>query len=330
MKESSFSEVNDARSVSPGAIHKSKNGHTQHQKNQDLCHFVSITKKSDTFSNKLDSDIENLQLIDKNLKIIEDRTNNSSENENELAYVTIEKGICSEIFTITDTNNSTNQVNLKNPTNHCLPSAVTSTACEVKSSAIVSYTSPRVASFKYCDISKIHHNTISNSKFLLKTQSLDIAEERCNNLNEVDYVHGSYNVSDEQIIDNSQLPLKKVPTGAITKTTIPAIKAMMPKVSSLDNNHPPLFAQSRPIYANLPYSPYNSPFGSPRTGRRRVPLRESRRVSIDKTGSFLQLNQYKLMDQIGQVSRSCILFYLTTFREPMFSFSRQESEFFNK
>ncbi|XP_055387999.1 calcium/calmodulin-dependent protein kinase kinase 2 isoform X4 [Condylostylus longicornis] len=55
--------------------------------------------------------------------------------------------------------------------------------------------------------------------------------------------------------------------------------------------------ESRPIYPNVPYSPYSSP----RT-RRRPPLRESRRVSIDKSGSFLQLNQYKLMDQIGQGS----------------------------
>lgn len=64
------------------------------------------------------------------------------------------------------------------------------------------------------------------------------------------------------------------------------------------------FEPSRPIYPNVPYSPYSSPFGSPRMGRRRPPLRESRRISIEQTGSFLQLNQYKLMDQIGQVSDS--------------------------
>lgn len=63
----------------------------------------------------------------------------------------------------------------------------------------------------------------------------------------------------------------------------------------------PKFDQNRPIYPNVPYSPYGSPYGSPRSGRRRPPLRESRRVSIEQTGSFLQLNQYKLMDQIGQV-----------------------------
>lgn len=71
----------------------------------------------------------------------------------------------------------------------------------------------------------------------------------------------------------------------------PFTKGMMPK-----------FDQTRPIYPNVPYSPYGSPYGSPRSGRRRPPLRESRRISIEQTGSFLQLNQYKLMDQIGQVS----------------------------
>ncbi|XP_075218922.1 calcium/calmodulin-dependent protein kinase kinase 1 isoform X2 [Lycorma delicatula] len=54
----------------------------------------------------------------------------------------------------------------------------------------------------------------------------------------------------------------------------------------------------RPIYPDVPFSPYSSP----RSVRRRPPLKESRRVSIDKSGSFLQLNQYRLMDSIGQGS----------------------------
>lgn len=48
-------------------------------------------------------------------------------------------------------------------------------------------------------------------------------------------------------------------------------------------------------------SPFGSPNGSPRTNRRK-PLKESRRVSIEKSGSYTQLNQYKLMDAIGQGS----------------------------
>lgn len=57
----------------------------------------------------------------------------------------------------------------------------------------------------------------------------------------------------------------------------------------------------RPIYPNCPFSPYGSPTGSPRCSRKRQPLKESRRVSIEKTGMYIQLNQYKLMDAIGQV-----------------------------
>ncbi|XP_049287213.1 calcium/calmodulin-dependent protein kinase kinase 1 isoform X3 [Anopheles funestus] len=76
----------------------------------------------------------------------------------------------------------------------------------------------------------------------------------------------------------------------------PGLKGrVLPKLQTLDQT-------SRPIYPNVPYSPYNSPYGSPRSGRRRTPLRESRRVSIEQSGSFLQLNQYKLLDQIGQGS----------------------------
>ncbi|XP_041674377.1 calcium/calmodulin-dependent protein kinase kinase 2-like isoform X2 [Drosophila eugracilis] len=60
--------------------------------------------------------------------------------------------------------------------------------------------------------------------------------------------------------------------------------------------------ESRPIYPNVPYSPYSSPFDSPRSSRQRPTFRESRRISIEKSGSFLQLNQYKLMEQIGQGS----------------------------
>lgn len=66
------------------------------------------------------------------------------------------------------------------------------------------------------------------------------------------------------------------------------------KSFGVDNN--------RPIYPNCPFSPYVSPTGSPRTNRKRQPLKESRRVSIEKSGMYLQLNQYKLMDSIGQGS----------------------------
>lgn len=69
----------------------------------------------------------------------------------------------------------------------------------------------------------------------------------------------------------------------------------------------------RPIYPYCPYSPYGSPQGSPRIRRR--PLRESRRVSIDNKQGALQLNQYKLLDNIGQVR---FIFYYFKFISLLF------------
>ncbi|KAF5300590.1 hypothetical protein FQR65_LT19338 [Abscondita terminalis] len=59
-----------------------------------------------------------------------------------------------------------------------------------------------------------------------------------------------------------------------------------------------LAIENRPIYPNCPYSPYGSPTNSPR-GKKK-PLKESRRISMEQTGMYIQLNQYKLMDSIGQ------------------------------
>lgn len=96
----------------------------------------------------------------------------------------------------------------------------------------------------------------------------------------------------------------------IMKTTVPSLKKLsenmhvkkleqqqqqkhFTQTKTVDNN--------RPIFPNCPFSPYNSPTNSPRSNRKRQPLKESRRVSIEKSGMYLQLNQYKLMDSIGQV-----------------------------
>ncbi|XP_066946481.1 calcium/calmodulin-dependent protein kinase kinase 1-like isoform X4 [Macrobrachium rosenbergii] len=80
-----------------------------------------------------------------------------------------------------------------------------------------------------------------------------------------------------------------------------------PTVSSRRGTHIARLIQSksvnmgdRPIYPNVPFSPYGSPCSSPRLRRR--PLKESRRVSIEKNGEYTQLNQYKLKEAIGQGS----------------------------
>lgn len=54
------------------------------------------------------------------------------------------------------------------------------------------------------------------------------------------------------------------------------------------------------IYPSLPYSPVTSPHSSPRLPRR--PTVESHRVSITDLQDCVQLNQYKLKDEIGKGS----------------------------
>ncbi|NXR49145.1 KKCC2 kinase, partial [Hippolais icterina] len=59
-------------------------------------------------------------------------------------------------------------------------------------------------------------------------------------------------------------------------------------------------ATERFIYPSLPYSPVTSPHSSPRLPRR--PTVESNRVSITGLQDCVQLNQYKLKDEIGKGS----------------------------
>ncbi|NWR20195.1 KKCC2 kinase, partial [Emberiza fucata] len=59
-------------------------------------------------------------------------------------------------------------------------------------------------------------------------------------------------------------------------------------------------AKERFIYPSLPYSPVTSPHSSPRLPRR--PTVESNRVSITGLQDCVQLNQYKLKDEIGKGS----------------------------
>ncbi|NXJ11343.1 KKCC2 kinase, partial [Odontophorus gujanensis] len=61
-----------------------------------------------------------------------------------------------------------------------------------------------------------------------------------------------------------------------------------------------LSLQECSIYPSLPYSPVTSPHSSPRLPRR--PTVESNRVSITGLQDCVQLNQYKLKDEIGKGS----------------------------
>ncbi|KAK0076032.1 hypothetical protein PV325_005994 [Microctonus aethiopoides] len=118
---------------------------------------------------------------------------------------------------------------------------------------------------------------------------------------------------DKKLIHCDSLPLLKVPSRNDNEDNINNETLKVHRLSQLRKLSPPgevcinqrlLDDNSsvgiRPIYPYCPYSPYGSPQGSPRARRR--PLRESRRVSIDNRQGALQLNQYKLLDNIGQGS----------------------------
>lgn len=122
-------------------------------------------------------------------------------------------------------------------------------------------------------------------KILPKTQSLDIVD---------DDASASCIVVNNRMSNVNVVVHNNSSVGANEGTL--EMKGTIPRLQAGD--------QSRPIYPSLNFSPYASPFSSPRTGRRRAPLRESRRVSIEQNGSFLFLNQYKLMDEIGQVNNN--------------------------
>jgi hypothetical protein len=119
-----------------------------------------------------------------------------------------------------------------------------------------------------------HLKDMYYKKFLPKTQSLDIVDE----VSIANNPHCFESINEEILMADSSEKAN-----------------MISKHVPLDHSS----CSARPIYPNLSYSPYSSPRSI------RKPAKESRLISIDHNGSFLQLNQYKLMDQIGAVSIFC-------------------------
>jgi len=96
-----------------------------------------------------------------------------------------------------------------------------------------------------------------------------------------------------QLVPNTAQQSTAPSTGPIPKNCSIQLKRLIEKQNSRED-------LNRPIYPNLPYSPYSSPYDTPR--RRTRPLKETKRASSEQQGDYVQLNQYKLQGVVGQGS----------------------------
>ncbi|KAH8288959.1 hypothetical protein KR044_003173, partial [Drosophila immigrans] len=251
--------------------------------------------------------IESTFILDNQMKKLHIDGKNSRHPE-----ICISTGTCSKIH---DQRNQTikNKRADQSDDTHAIQSPCDS---YINESGVISFTmansvseKKRIASCINTDID-IQSNEIKHFPTLLKSQSLDLYNDDITFLNMEQKLHNrilpklnEYRSSEIQIPQanrNDGLNAEEIQqcsSGTEECTSQVSIQRANILTSVFT------CTESRPIYPNVPYSPY----GSPRSVRRRPPLRESRRISIEKSGSFFQLNQYKLMDQIGQVVNKFLL-----------------------
>ena len=209
----------------------------------------------------------------------------------------------------------------------------------VQKQIVHQYSTPNLSSPELESISEKHQDNESNNKAepsdskrifpksikvykLLATQS----EDRCDgdshftdrrrgyqiSRNEKNEASSLSTLEEQKLVHAESVPSLKVPDSpdsglqylpaTIKSTSSTGKLTSLEEVATNQRNLPDSNSINvRPIYPYCPYSPYGSPQASPTTRRR--PLRESRRVSIDNRQGALQLNQYKLLDNIGQVGK---------------------------
>merc|ERR1719323_2477515 len=114
------------------------------------------------------------------------------------------------------------------------------------------------------------------------------------------HINNNNNSENDVIQRQNSAPHQQIPTlcsSQLAKVLEKQIESSSTAGSTTQTN--------RPIYPNLPYSPYTSPNSSPSRVRRR-PLKMTKQASTEHMGNYLQLNQYKLMGMVGQGSYSIV------------------------
>ncbi|XP_064618975.1 calcium/calmodulin-dependent protein kinase kinase 1-like isoform X2 [Lineus longissimus] len=116
-------------------------------------------------------------------------------------------------------------------------------------------------------------------------------------------VHSPNSSNYNSMSGQEESPTPSQKSNSITKSGAKAPARHTPKImySHSEDRFTSGNKKTHPIFPSLPYSPYGSPTMSPRL--RRQPTKESRSVSIsDDADGYIQLNQYKLKDEIGKGS----------------------------
>lgn len=158
---------------------------------------------------------------------------------------------------------------------------------------------PRTVPPTECDVSRLLAETTQSLRTSLTSEGGPKVPECARTISEHHFSRPTLKKT-RSVIENS-VPSPTCLSEDVSKMQVKGISTskLFVQSKSLGGPEP---STGRPIFPNYPYSPYCSPTHSPRSNRKRQPLRESRRVSIEKLGHYLQLNQYKLLDSIGQGS----------------------------
>jgi hypothetical protein len=148
---------------------------------------------------------------------------------------------------------------------------------------------------------------------------LDAPAATTTSVSQVDpQVHSPNSSNYNSMSSREQSPTPSQISNSSTRSGAKAAARHTPKIM-YSHSEDRFTSGSKKSHPSLPYSPHGSPKMSPRL--RRQPTKESRSVSISDADGYIQLNQYKLKDEIGKVNTSILLDNLFTPCRAKFEFT---------